>query len=300
VAKQGLNVSKLAQRLHTSQPGISSQIKQLEDELKVQIFERNGKRLVGITEPGKMILALAEKVILEADNIRRVGNEYADQEHGTLIIATTHTQARYALPKAVKQFTQQYPHVRLRIQQGNPTQVSELAVSGKADLVIATEAVNKFSELAVMPCYQWNRCVVTPLDHPLLRQPSLTLEDLVNYPIITYDSAFAGRTLINKAFDAKGLTPNVVLTAIDSDVIKTYVELGLGIGLLAEMAFEPERDKALRAIDASHLFENSTTNLGIRRGKYLQTYMYAFIELFAPQLSREVVDRSMYAEKLGT
>ena len=258
----------------------------------MQIFERNGKRLVGITEPGKAILEIAERLLQEVDNIKQVSGEFSDQASGRLSIATTHTQARYALPPVVAAFKQRYPEVRLELHQGNPIQVAELAAKGIADIAIATEAIADYPDLIMMPCYDWNRCVVCPPDHPLTKEP-LTLAALAKFPIVTYDFAVAGRTKINKAFDDAGLDPNVVLTAIDSDVTKTYVELGLGVGILAKMAFDPARDLNLRMIDASHLFQPSTTRIGIRRGAYLRRYLYEFIELFAPHLTRTVVELNM-------
>lgn len=295
VARHGLNVSEAAEILHTSQPGVSKQIRLLEEELQIEIFLRNGKRLTDVTAAGRLIISMAEKILRNMDNIKDVAAEFSSKTRGSLSIATTHTQARYALPRVIKTFTQRYPEVRLNLHQGNPTQISELVVSGKADLAIATEAIELYEDLVMMPCYQWNRCVLTPPGHPLLAQQPLTLEAIAQYPIITYDFAFAGRSLMNKAFTQRGLKPNVVLTAIDSDVIKTYVELGLGIGLLAKMAFDPERDTGLRALDASHLFEHSTTNIGIRKGTYLRSYTYDFIEIFAPHLNRQAVDAAMSA-----
>jgi len=226
-----------------------------------------------------------------------VGEEFSNETGGTLSIATTHTQARYALPNVIKTFTQRFPKVRLDIHQGNPTQVSEMAVTGVADIAIATEAIELFPELIMLRCYEWNRCVVAPPGHPILNQQPLTLEAIAQYPIVTYDFAFAGRSKINQAFEAKGLKPNVVLTAIDSDVIKTYVELGLGIGILAKMAYDPNRDTQLVMLDAGHLFQPSMTRIGIRRGAYLRGYAYAFIELFAPHLDRKTVDASMAEQR---
>lgn len=293
VAKQGLNVSTAAEALHTSQPGVSKQIRLLEEELGVEIFERHGKRVVAITEPGRAVLSIAERILGEAANLKRAGEEFANEASGSLRIATTHTQARYALPKAVAAFKKKYPSVKLSIQQGNPTQICDQVLAGDADVAIATEAISDYPDLVSLPCYQWNRCVVVPPDHPLLQARPLTLEAVTRHPIITYDFAFAGRSLVNKAFEIRGLVPNIVLSALDADVIKTYVELGLGIGIMAKMAFDPDRDRALRAIDASHLFESSTTRLGIRRGAYLRGYTYEFIELFAPQLQRKSVENAV-------
>ncbi|HEX7250107.1 MAG TPA: HTH-type transcriptional regulator CysB [Burkholderiales bacterium] len=296
VARRGLNVSEAAETLHTSQPGVSKQIRALEEELGVQVFVRHGKRLVEVTEPGKAVIAIAERILDEVNNLRRAGEEFANEKLGTLTIAATHTQARYALPQPVAAFKQRYPGVQLVIHQGNPTQICDQVLSGEADFCVATEAIALYPELISMPIYQWNRCVVVPARHPLLKAP-LTLEALAQYPIVTYDFAFANRSLVQKAFDARGLQPNVVLTALDSDVIKTYVELGLGVGILAKMAFDPKRDAGLRAIDASHLFESSTTRLGIKRGAYLRRYAYEFIELFAPHLPRTVVERAVVGEE---
>jgi LysR family cys regulon transcriptional activator len=296
VARRNLNVSEAAEALHTSQPGVSKQIRALEDELGVQVFVRHGKRLVSLTEPGKAVIAIAERILSEAQNLRRAGEEYANDQLGTLTIAATHTQARYALPKAVAAFKRRYPRVELLLHQGNPTQICEQVVAGEADMGVATEMISLYPELVSLPVYQWNRVVVVPPKHPLLKA-ALTLERLAEHPIVTYDFAFANRSLVQKAFETRGLKPHVVLSAQDSDVIKTYVELGLGVGILAKMAFDPKRDLHLRAIDASHLFESSTTRLGIKRGAYLRRYAYEFIELFAPQLPRAIVERSVLGEE---
>jgi LysR family transcriptional regulator, cys regulon transcriptional activator len=290
IARQGLNISEAAEALHTSQPGISRQVRLLEQELGVEIFVRNGKRIVGVTEPGQTVLAISQRILRESDNLRTAGRELRSPDQGTLTIATTHTQASYVLPEVIQRFTQRYPAVRFVLRQGSPTQVAEAVIAGQADLAIATEAITNYPDLATLPCYQWNRCVVAPPGHPLLIVEPLTLEALAEYPLITYDYAFTGRTKINEAFEALGLTPNVVLSALDSDVIKTYVALGMGVGILAEMAFNRERDQNLRQRDAAHLFESSTTRLGFRRGGFLRAFHYEFIQLFAPQLTRGIVD----------
>jgi len=297
VARRGLNVSEAAEALHTSQPGVSKQIRALEDELGVEVFVRHGKRLVAITEPGKAVVAIAERMLAEAQNLRRAGEEFANDQLGTLTIAATHTQARYALPKAVAAFKRRYPKVELRIQQGNPTQICEQVLTGEADLGVATEMISQYPDLVSLPVYQWNRCVVVPAKHPLLKETPLTLEKLVEHPIVTYDFAFANRSLVQKAFEARGLKPHVVLSAQDSDVIKTYVELGLGVGILAKMAFDAKRDVMLRAIDASHLFESSTTRLGIKRGAYLRRYAYDFIGTFAPHLPASTVEQAVKGQE---
>lgn len=293
IVRSGLNISEAAQSLHTSQPGVSKQIRLLEDELGIRIFERHGKRVVGITAPGKAVLAIAERLLADAEDLKRVGEEFSNEATGRFVIATTHTQARYVLPSVIKRFIELYPGVQLNVRQGNPTQVAQQAVAGEADIAIATEAFEFFEELVLLPCYQWNRCVVTPPGHPLLKEKPLTLDAIARYPIITYDFAFTGRSRVNKAFERRKLTPNVVLTALDADVIKTYVELGLGVGIVATMAFDPQRDDSLRAIDAAHLFESSTTRIGLRRGAYLRRYVYDFIELFAPPLKRSTIEAAM-------
>ncbi|OAM52868.1 transcriptional regulator CysB [Methylovorus sp. MM2] len=293
VAKQSLNISQAADVLHTSQPGVSKQIQLLEEELNLQIFLRNGKRLVGVTEPGQIILDLAERVMREMNNIKSVGEEFTQKATGTLTIATTHTQARYRLPLAVKAFMAQFPDVHLTIHQGNPTQVAEQVASGEADIGIATESISSYEKLVCLPCYQWNRCVVTPHDHPLLSDLPLTLEKVSRYPLITYDFAFTGGSLVSRVFGKEDLQPNVVLTAIDADVIKTYVGLGLGIGLLANMAYDKDRDTNLSMLDASHLFPPSTTYIGFRRDAYLRGYTYDFIKLLAPHYDRKSVNAAI-------
>ena len=295
VANRDLNVSDAAELLHTSQPGVSKQIRLLEDELGVPIFTRVGKRLADVTQPGKAILSVAGRILQEAENLKKIGVEYTNDSSGTLAIATTHTQARYSLPPSIKTFSDQYPDVSLRLHQGSTTnQITELAVEGKVDFAIVTEATDKSDHLVYLPCYNWNRCLVVLSDHPLYKlDRPVTLKDLTQFPIVTYDFSYAGYSAVSQAFESEGLAPNVVITAIDADVIKTYVELGMGIGLLAEMAFEPSRDIYLKYIDVSHLFESSTTMVAIRKGAYLRSYMYDFIEYFAPQLTRDVVEAEM-------
>jgi LysR family cys regulon transcriptional activator len=288
--RQGLNLTEAANVLFTSQPGVSKQIRELEDELGVEIFVRRGKRLVQLTEPGQVVVQVIERLLGEVDNLRRVGEEYADQEVGRLTIATTHTQARYALPPVVQAFRQRFPRVNLSLHQGSPTQIAELVIAGQADIAIATEALDRFGDLLTLPGYTWHHSVVVPENHPLLSTSKLRLEELARYPIITYSSAFTGRSHIDQAFVARGLSMEVVLTAIDADVIKTYVELGLGVGIIASMAFDASRDRGLRALDAGHLFEPSVTRVAVRRTAYLRGYVYDFIHMFAPHLDRAAVD----------
>ncbi|GAB1413865.1 MAG: hypothetical protein AMXMBFR31_27150 [Candidatus Desulfobacillus denitrificans] len=297
VARSGLNVSEAAGALHTSQPGVSKQIRLLEEELGVDVFVRQGKRLTAVTDPGREVLKIAERLLRDLDNLRSVGQEFGAGESGTLTLATTHTQARYVLPPIIGEFMKRHPNVRVSLRQGSPTQVCEYVLAGEADIAIATEAIGEQNELVMLPCYQWNRCVIARPDHPILKAQPLTLEVIAKYPIVTYDFAFTGRSQINKAFAARGLTPNVALTAIDADIIKTYVALGLGIGIVAYMAFDPAADKGLRAVDAAHLFESATTRLGIRRNAWLRGYAYTFIELFAPHLTRKMVQSALAGEE---
>ena len=293
IVRRGLNISDAAAALYTSQPGISKQIKLLEEELGIEIFVRNGKRIVALTEPGKTILDIAQRILHESDNLKQVGQEYQAQDSGQLILATTHTQARYVLPPVVKEFIKRYPKVKLGLHQGNPTQIAEQVLNREADVAIASESIMLFDGLVSLPCYAWHHCVVVPPKHPLLEVKKLTLAKLAEYPIITYDFAFSGRSKIDEAYIAADIAPNIALTAIDADVIKTYVELGLGIGILAELAFVPERDRHLRKIEVGHLFKPTTTYLAIRKNEYLRGYTYDFIELFAPHLTRDVVAKAM-------
>ncbi len=293
IVKHELNISDAAKALYTSQPGLSKQMKSLEEELGIEIFVRNGKRLTAITEPGKAVLEIAQRMLHDVGNLKQVGQEFRSQDSGSLTIATTHTQARYALPPVVKQFIERYPKVKLSLHQGSPTQIAQQVLNGEADIAIATESLIMYDELTTLPCYEWHHCIVVPIGHPLLAEKKLTLKKIAQYPIITYDFAFSGRGKINAAFSAHNITPNIVLTAIDADVIKTYVELGLGIGIVAQMAFIPERDKLLRMIDTGNLFQSSTTRIAIRRNEFLRGYTYHFIELFAPHLTREVVTKAL-------
>ena len=299
VARHGLNVSAAAEHLYTSQPGVSKQIRQLEDELGVTIFERSGKQLTAITPAGQTIIELANRALIEIARLRQAASEFKDPDSGTLSIATTHTQARYALPPVVNGFRRRYPRISLQMHQGTPTQISELAVGGAVDFAIATEAMEHFDDLVMMPCYHWNRAIITPCDHPLRDEDPLTLEAVADYPILTYVFGFTGRSQLDAAFRACGLQPNVVFTASDADVIKTYVRLGLGVGIIAKMAYETGIDTDLCALDAAHLFAPSTTKIGFRRGTFLRSYMYDFIEMFAPHLTRDIVDTAAQVSTMG-
>ncbi|OUS38173.1 transcriptional regulator CysB ['Osedax' symbiont bacterium Rs2_46_30_T18] len=296
VAKHDLNVSATALSLYTSQPGISKQIRLLEEELGVEVFARSGKHLTRVTPAGEAILKIAGEVLQKVESIKKVSQEYCDERKGSLSIATTHTQALYALPPAITNFIKSYPDVSLHMHQGTPMQISEMAADGNVDFAIATEALSHFSDLIMMPCYRWNRSVVVPRDHPLTQVSTLTLKDIAAHPIVTYVFGFTGRSKLDDAFSQQGLDPKVVFTAVDSDVIKTYVRLNLGVGIIASMAYDAKVDSDLVALDASHLFESSTTQLGFRKGTFLRGYMYEFISLFAPHLTPEIVKQVISCE----
>lgn len=295
VARHDLNVSATAQSLFTSQPGISKQIRLLEDELGVEIFSRAGKHLTHVTPAGEVILKYAGEILRTAELIKQVSQEFSDDRRGSLSIATTHTQARYALPAVIEGFIRRYPDVSLHMQQGTPMQIAEMAADGTVDFAIATEALDRFGNLVMMPVYRWNRCIVVPRGHPLAALPKLTLAELAKYPLVTYVFGFTGRSRLDDAFRDAGLTPKVVFTAVDADVIKTYVRLGLGVGIVAHMAVSAD-DRDLVALDASHLFEASTTRIGFRKGTFLRGFMYEFMKGFAPHLTRERVDAAVRAQ----
>lgn len=295
--RQRFNLTEVARVLHASQPGISRQIRELEDELGVEIFVRAGKRLTGLTKPGETVLPIVEQLLRDAENLRRAGADFATHGGGTLAIAATHSQARYALPPAVRDFRIQHPEVTLQMHQGSPQQVAAMLLEGEADIGVATEALATYDDLVALPCFRWTHSVLVPRDHALARESgegvTLTLARLAQYPVITYEAGYTGRGHIDEAFAAQGLRPSVALTAMDADVIKTYVELGLGIGIVAAMAYDEERDRHLVAIDARHLFAANMTRLAIRRGSYLRDYTYDFIRTFVSPLSREVVDKAL-------
>ncbi len=288
--RRGFNLTEVAHALHTSQPGVSRQIRELEDELGIDLFVRAGKRLTGLTEPGRQVLPIVERLLSDAENLRQASRDFSERDVGPLSIAATHSQARYALPAAVRDFRLLYPQVTLSLHQGSPKHVAEMLLSGEADVGIATEALTQYEQLVTLPCYQWTHAVVVPPGHPLLDSEPLTLERLSRFPLITYDVGYTGRAHIDEAFADAGITPSVVLSAMDADVIKTYVELGMGVGIVASIAFDPERDRNLRAIEARSLFKLNMTRLAFRRDAFLRSYVYAFIETFAPPLSRQRVE----------
>ena len=293
VVRRGLNVSEAAEALHTSQPGISKQIRLLEEELGVQILVRHGKRVVAVTEPGQTIVEIADRMLHDAENLRAVGREFGMEDTGEITVATTPTQARYALPRVVQRFVKRHPRVRLKLHESSPEEILQRVTDASADLGIVTEPYADIERLVMLPCQQWNRAVVAPAGHPLLQEKPLSLESIARFPIVTYDFAFASGSAIRKAFDARSIKPNVALTAVDADVIKTYVELGVGIGIVARMAFDEQRDGGLRMMDATHLFEPGMTRIALRRNAYLRGYVYDFIAMFAPHLARSVVEKTM-------
>jgi len=292
VAHHDLNVSATAQSLYTSQPGISKQIRLLEDELGVEVFSRSGKHLTRVTPAGESIIEKAGEILRKVESIKQVAQEFCNEKKGSLSLATTHTQARYALPGVISKFINAYPEVSLHMHQGTPLQISQLAVDGGVDFAIATEGMDLFSDLVMMPCYKWNRSILVNRDHPLASVSKPTIEELGQYPIVTYVFGFTGRSKLDEAFKLSGLEPKVVFTATDADVIKTYVRLGLGVGIMAGMAYDEANDSDLVSIDARHLFKPSTTMIGCRRGTFLRAYMYEFLGLFAPHLTKDIVDQA--------
>jgi len=298
--RQGFNLTEVAVALHTSQPGVSRQIRELEDELGIQIFVRAGKRLTGLTPPGETVLPIVERLLQEAGNLQRAGADFARAGAGALRIAATHSQARYALPAVVRDFRQQHPNVQLHLHQGSPQQVAKLLLDGEADIGIATEALAQYDELLALPCYRWTHSVVVPPGHPLADDADagrpLSLQRLAEFPLITYETGYTGRAHIDQAFGKAGLAPEIVLVAMDADVIKTYVELGMGVGIVAAIAVDEARDTHLRAIDARHLFAANMTRLAIRRGSYLRDYVYSFITTFAAPLTRERVQQALQVQ----
>lgn len=291
IVNQNLNVTEAANALYTSQPGISKQVRLLEDELGLEIFERNGKHIKAITPAGKKIVAIARELLVKAQGIKAVANEYTQPNHGVLRIATTNTQARYMLPSVIERFSKRYPDVSLHIHQGSPTQIHDALISGEVDLAITTEAPYLFDDLIQLPCYLWNRSVIVKPDHPLAQVKDLTIEELGQYPLVTYTFGFTGVSDLDYAFNSAGILPNIVFTATDADVIKTYVRLGIGVGIMASMA-HTEADTDLVAIDAGHLFRASMTQIAFKHSTFLRNYMYDFIEFFSPHLTRNMVEKA--------
>ena len=293
----GFNLTDVAQMLYTSQPGVSRQIRELEDELGIEIFVRRGKRLTGLTAPGEALLPMVQSILVQSSNLRRISDDFRQNTQGKLSVAATHTQARYALPQVVQDFRRLFPHVVLNLHQGSPKQVAEMLLSGEADIGVATEALARFPQLLALPCYRWTHSVVVPQGHPLLAQTGpVQLDQLARYPIITYVHGYTGRSNIDEAFAQAGLHPDIVLTAMDADVIKTYVELGLGIGIIASMAYQADRDTKLSLLDVGNLFENNTTRIALRKGYFLRGFAYEFIELCSPKLDEAKVKAALKPE----
>ncbi|HEU4622866.1 MAG TPA: CysB family HTH-type transcriptional regulator [Burkholderiaceae bacterium] len=291
--RQSYNLTAVAAALHTSQPGVSKAIIELEEELGFQIFIRRGKRITDVTPPGRRVAEIAERVMTEIENLRRIADDYAAQDAGSLVIATTSTQARYALPTPIAKFREIFPSVRLTLLQGDPQHVAQHVMQGRADIGIATEALANLGELTTLPLYQWHHVVIVPRGHALDGRESITLDELAALPLITYDSAYSGRRRIDAAFARRGLTPSVVLEAVDSDVIKTYVELGLGVGIVANMAIQPERDTHLHAISVEPLFGENVTRVAVRQGAYLRDFAVKFLHLLSPHLTRARLEAAM-------
>ena len=298
--RQGFNLTLVAEALHTSQPGVSRQLKELEDELGVLLFRRAGRRLLGLTPPGEALLPVVERLLQDADNLKRAGADFAASDRGLLKVAATHSQARYALPGAVRDFRASHPGVTLHLQQGSPRQVAEAVLSGAADLGVATEVLADFPGLLALPCYRWTHAVVVPRGHALAAEAAagraLTLARLAQCPLVTYEAGYTGRRQSDEAFAREGLAADVVLQARDADVIKTYVELGIGVGIIASVGFDDQRDTGLAALDARHLFAVNTTRVAIKRGAWLRGYAYDFIHTFAHTLTREVVERALVSD----
>jgi LysR family cys regulon transcriptional activator len=287
--RQGFNLTQVAEVLFTSQPGVSRNIKELEEELGIEIFVRRGKRLLGLTEPGKELVIAVDQILADAHNLKKIAEQFLNKEIGQLTIATTHTQARYALPGLIKWFKTDYPKVHLALQQGTPSEISSLLIAGDADIGIATENLKNIPELVTFPFYSWNHAVVVRKDHPLTQENTLTLEKIAAYPIITYHEGYTGRAAIDKTFEDANLIPDIVLSAIDADVIKTYVELDLGVGIIASMAYTADKDRELALLHADHLFLKSTTVAAVRRGTYLRSYTLAFLEKLSPHFGAQAI-----------
>jgi LysR family cys regulon transcriptional activator len=287
--RRNFNLTDVANNLHTSQSGVSKHIKDLEDELGVELFVRKGKRLLGLTEPGQELVGIVERILLDAQNIKKLGEQFSNKDRGQLTVATTHTQARYALPRIVTAFKKEFPKVNLVLHEASPSEIVAMLRDGRADIGIATEALLDAPELAAFPWYSWHHGVIVSNGHPLANEKTLTLDTIAEWPIVTYQTGFTGRRRIDEAFQKAEIIPDIVMTALDADVIKAYVELELGIGIIASMAFSADRDPHLKLLDATSLFSANTSRIAVRRGTYLRTYSYRFIELCSGQLTEDVV-----------
>jgi len=294
--RRDFNLTDVAAALYTSQPGVSKHIRDLEDELGLEVFVRRGKRLLGLTPAGRELAEVMERILIDSQNLKRIADQFASRDQGHMLIATTHTQARYALPEVIKSFRASFPKVHLTLHQGSPREIAAMVVSGEADFAIATEGLDDLGDIVAFPCYSWHHAVIVPEGHPLNAVKKLSLEALAEYPIVTYQLGFTGRFQIDAAFASAGLAPDIVLSAIDADVIKTYVEVGLGIGIIASMAFHPARDHGLRLLDADHIFEMNVTKVGIKRGHYLRDFAYRFIETLSPKLNEAIVRTALSRE----
>ena len=293
--RQNFNLTEASAALYTSQSGVSKHIKDLEDELGVQLFIRKGKRLLGLTEPGQALLSIVERMLVDADNIKRLADDFNKVDEGTLTIATTHTQARYVLPPIVNQFKKAFPKVHLVLQQASPVEIAEMLLQGEADIGIATESLTTEENLASVPYYNWQHSIIVPQSHPLTQVPNITLEDLAHYPIITYHGGLTGRSKIDKAFEDAGIDVDLVMSALDADVIKTYVELGMGVGIVNDVAYDPERDYRLKQIKTD-IFGVNTTWIAVRKGHLLRGYGYEFISLCSPEADIKALKKVAYPE----
>ncbi len=296
--RRNFNLTEAARALYTSQPGVSKAIIEFEDELGIKIFERHGKRLKGLTKPGQVVSVIIDRIMREVDNLKKVSDEFARRDEGALVIACTHTQARYLLPRVIPAFRERFPKVHVSLAEGNPEHLAQLVLHEHADIAIATETLAQTPGLVALPVYTWEHTLVVPPEHPLAELTSsaarsLSLEHLSRYPIVTYDRAFSGRRAIDAAFEGAGLVPDIVLEAIDADVVKTYADIGLGIGIIAGVAFDPRRDKGLVGLPAGHLFGQHTTSVAIKRGVFLRDYVYVLLEMLAADLTRDVVEKAI-------
>ena len=296
--RRNFNLTEVANALYTSQSGVSRHIKDLEDELGVELFVRRGKRLLGLTGPGQELVPIVERLLLDAKNIKRLADQFSQRDEGDLTIATTHTQARYALPPVVVKFKEAFPNVRMILHQASPKEIMSMLLEGSADIGVATEALEDNPEIAAFPYYSWEHAVIVPAGHPLAADEPMTLEKIAEWPIITYDAGFTGRPHIDAAFQAAGIEPDIVMTALDADVIKTYVELGLGVGIIASMAYDGSRD-SVKLLASENLFARNTSRIAVRRGRYLRGYAYKFIELCSPELTEMAVRTKLAPEDNG-